>query len=144
MEWHHCELLASILSVHDEEVHLFSPQLAGSLDNFPSIVGIFPEPSQDPIIQIANLVRIENEDEPIVRNCFVLRGCVPVIGADIITCNTEEELLMVSLEACGQSFTFIHYMFRDGSTLCVTWIWFNWFSALLYSMKSTDSGDLSS
>jgi len=86
--------------VLDGEVLSFMVLLVSLLTS-ETFLGIFPEPSQDPIIQIANLVKLENETEPFVKNCFVLRGCVPVIGADIITCNTEQELLTVSFnETC--------------------------------------------
>lgn len=58
-------------------------------------LGIFPEASQDPIIQISNMVKIEGHSEPFIRNCFVLGSCTPVIGSDIIECSTEAELLTV-------------------------------------------------
>lgn len=55
--------------------------------------GIFPDASEDPIIQIANMVKVEGESEPFIRNCFVLGTCDPVIGSEIIQCKTEKELL---------------------------------------------------
>jgi DNA polymerase delta subunit 1 len=61
------------------------------------ILGIFPEPSQDPVIQIANIVKLENEDEPFIKNCFVLGDCVPVIGAEIIVFEREKDMLEVGL-----------------------------------------------
>ncbi|VDM65525.1 unnamed protein product [Strongylus vulgaris] len=67
--------------------------------------GIFPDASEDPVIQIANMVkvsllaivtihtRVEGESEPFIRNCFVLGTCAPVIGSEIIECKNEEDLL---------------------------------------------------
>ncbi|KIH62069.1 b, exonuclease domain protein, DNA polymerase family [Ancylostoma duodenale] len=55
--------------------------------------GIFPDANEDPVIQIANMVKVEGESEPFIRNCFVLGTCSPVIGSDIIQCSTEKELL---------------------------------------------------
>uniref|UniRef100_A0A915DAH8 DNA polymerase n=1 Tax=Ditylenchus dipsaci TaxID=166011 RepID=A0A915DAH8_9BILA len=55
--------------------------------------GIFPEASQDPIIQIANMVKIEGEPEPFIRNCYVVGSCTTVIGSDVIECRDEKELL---------------------------------------------------
>lgn len=55
--------------------------------------GVFPEAIKDPIIQIANLVKIEGEAEPFVRNCFVLGTCAPVVGSNIIQCVNEKVLL---------------------------------------------------
>lgn len=42
------------------------------------------------------MVKIEGQPDPFIRNCFVLGSCTPVIGSDIIECNTEEELLTVT------------------------------------------------
>ncbi|CAI4231555.1 unnamed protein product [Auanema sp. JU1783] len=55
--------------------------------------GVFPEASEDPVIQIANMVKIEGQTEPFIRNCFVLGTCAPVIGSNIIQCATERDLL---------------------------------------------------
>lgn len=48
------------------------------------------------MIQIANMVKREGEDEPFIRNCFVLGDTAAVVGSDIIICKTEEEMLEVS------------------------------------------------
>lgn len=58
--------------------------------------GVFPEPEHDPVIQIANMVKVEGSNEPFVRNCFVIGTCAPVVGSDIIQCSDEKELLLVS------------------------------------------------
>uniref|UniRef100_W6NIW5 DNA polymerase delta catalytic subunit n=1 Tax=Haemonchus contortus TaxID=6289 RepID=W6NIW5_HAECO len=62
--------------------------------------GVFPDATEDPVIQIANMVKMslfcllmEGESEPFIRNCFVLGSCAPVIGSEIIQCESEEELL---------------------------------------------------
>ncbi|CAI5450981.1 unnamed protein product [Caenorhabditis angaria] len=55
--------------------------------------GVFPEATMDPIIQIANMIKIEGETEPFVRNCFVLGTCAPVVGSSIIECVNEKLLL---------------------------------------------------
>lgn len=55
--------------------------------------GSFPDASRDPIIQIANMVKIEGQSEPFIRNCFVLGTCDTVVGSDIIECRDEAELL---------------------------------------------------
>ncbi|CAO4379261.1 unnamed protein product [Caenorhabditis nigoni] len=55
--------------------------------------GVFPEAIKDPIIQIANLVKVEGESEPFVRNCFVLGTCAHVVGSNIIECVNEKVLL---------------------------------------------------
>lgn len=55
--------------------------------------GVFPEASQDSIIQIANMVKIEGTTEPFIRNCFVVGSCAAVVGSDIIECKDENELL---------------------------------------------------
>uniref|UniRef100_A0A0N5BA09 DNA polymerase n=1 Tax=Strongyloides papillosus TaxID=174720 RepID=A0A0N5BA09_STREA len=55
--------------------------------------GVFPEASQDPVIQIATMVKIEGEDEPFVRNIFCLKDTADIPGAHVISCETEQELL---------------------------------------------------
>ncbi|MCP9257910.1 DNA polymerase [Dirofilaria immitis] len=55
--------------------------------------GIFPEAHTDAVIQIANMVKVEGENEPFIRNCFVIGETAPVIGSEIIVSKTEEELL---------------------------------------------------
>jgi DNA polymerase delta subunit 1 len=56
---------------------------------------VFPEATHDPIIQIANMVKVEGQPEPFIRNCFVLGDCQPVVGSDVIICLDEAELLTV-------------------------------------------------
>jgi DNA polymerase delta subunit 1 len=55
--------------------------------------GIFPEPSQDPVIQIANYVTVNGVANPLLVNIFVLGTCTPINGVDVITFETEKELL---------------------------------------------------
>lgn len=57
--------------------------------------GIFPEAHTDAVIQIANMVKIEGDNEPFIRNCFVIGETAPVIGSEIIVSKNEEELLEV-------------------------------------------------
>ena len=37
--------------------------------------GKFPTPDQDPVIQIANIVKVHGEKDPIIRNVFTLNSC---------------------------------------------------------------------
>lgn len=55
--------------------------------------GHFPEAEQDPVIQIANVVTLSGEERPVVKNVFTLNGCLPIVGAQVITSETEEEML---------------------------------------------------
>lgn len=56
--------------------------------------GFFPEASQDPVIQIASVVKIQGEKQPYIRSVFTLHECAPIIGADVVSCTTEEEMLL--------------------------------------------------
>ncbi|KAK9455035.1 DNA polymerase family B-domain-containing protein [Dipodascopsis uninucleata] len=56
--------------------------------------GIFPEPNQDPVIQIANVVSRHGDAKPFVRNVFTLNTCSQIVGTQIIENATEHELLM--------------------------------------------------
>ncbi len=55
--------------------------------------GKFPQASQDPIITIANIVKIHGEDEPFVRNVFTLKSCAPIVGTQVRACDNEQTLL---------------------------------------------------
>lgn len=60
--------------------------------------GIFPEPKVDPVIQIANVVRLHGSDENLICNVFTLNSCAPIGHAEVRSFQTENELL----EAWGQ------------------------------------------
>lgn len=65
--------------------------------------GHFPEAEMDPVIQIANCLSVSGRDKPIVKNIFTLKGCLPVVGAQVISSDQEEDMLMkwrAFLEAC--------------------------------------------
>lgn len=55
--------------------------------------GHFPEAEQDPVIQIANTVTLYGHDTPVVKNVFTLKGCLPIVGAQVITSDQEEDML---------------------------------------------------
>ncbi|RYY86688.1 hypothetical protein EON63_05385 [archaeon] len=56
--------------------------------------GHFPDPQFDPVIQIANIVTIQGTETPIVRTVFTLNTCLPIVGAQVICSETEEEMLL--------------------------------------------------
>jgi DNA polymerase delta subunit 1 len=56
--------------------------------------GHFPEAEKDPVIQIANTVTVMGQDKPIVQNVFTLKGCLPIVGAQVIPSEDEEVMLM--------------------------------------------------
>lgn len=56
--------------------------------------GIFPEPDQDPVIQIANVVTKYGESRPFVRNVFCLDTCSLIVNTQILEFDAEEKMLM--------------------------------------------------
>ncbi|KAG5035881.1 hypothetical protein JHK87_010791 [Glycine soja] len=56
--------------------------------------GHFPEPTHDPVIQIANLVTLQGEDQPFIRNVMTLKSCSPIVGVDVMPFETEREVLL--------------------------------------------------
>ncbi|XP_011099704.1 DNA polymerase delta catalytic subunit [Sesamum indicum] len=56
--------------------------------------GLFPEPTHDPVIQVANLVTLQGEDQPFVRNVMTLKSCAPIVGVDVMSFDTEKEVLL--------------------------------------------------
>ncbi|XP_027357165.1 DNA polymerase delta catalytic subunit isoform X2 [Abrus precatorius] len=76
--------------------------------------GHFPEPSHDPVIQIANLVTLQGEDQPFIRNVMTLKSCSPIVGVDVMSFDTEKEVLLAWRE-------FIHEVDPDiiiGYNIC--------------------------
>eukprot|EP00833_Pecoramyces_ruminatium_P004950 jgi/Orpsp1_1/1178982/evm.model.c7180000067458.1 len=55
--------------------------------------GVFPEPKKDSVIQIANVVTIQGESKPFIKNIFTLKSCSPIIGSHVISFEHEDELL---------------------------------------------------
>lgn len=57
--------------------------------------GCFPEPDKDPVIQIASMVTNQGETTPVVRNVMTLDTCAAIIGSEVMSFKTEQELLKV-------------------------------------------------
>lgn len=55
--------------------------------------GIFPEANKDPVIQIANMVIRQGDQEPFVRNVFTLNTCAPIVGSQVLSHEKEADLL---------------------------------------------------
>ncbi|XP_071696476.1 DNA polymerase delta catalytic subunit [Rutidosis leptorrhynchoides] len=56
--------------------------------------GVFPDAKHDPVIQIANLVTLQGEEQPFVRNVMTLKSCSPIVGVDVMSFDTEREFLL--------------------------------------------------
>lgn len=57
--------------------------------------GSFPDPSANPVIQIANYVTVHGQDDkPITKNVFVLGKSSPIVDADVRCYETEKEMLL--------------------------------------------------
>lgn len=57
--------------------------------------GHFPEAKKDPVIQIASMVTVQGDSQPIVRNVMTLDTCAPIMGAEVMSFPTEQQLLRV-------------------------------------------------
>lgn len=55
--------------------------------------GIFPDPKIDPIIQIANVVKVQNGSAPFVKNIFCLDTCASIVGSHILSFENEAAML---------------------------------------------------
>ncbi|CAG8460463.1 9538_t:CDS:10 [Cetraspora pellucida] len=55
--------------------------------------GIFPEAAQDPVIQIANMVTIQGEKNPFIKNVFTLNSCSPIVATDVLEYYNEGNML---------------------------------------------------
>jgi len=56
--------------------------------------GYFPEAEHDPVIQISNVVSAYGSSTPIAQVVFTLNTCLPIVGANVISSQTEQELLL--------------------------------------------------
>ncbi|KAJ2565904.1 DNA-directed DNA polymerase delta [Coemansia sp. RSA 1822] len=56
--------------------------------------GIFPEANIDPIIQIANVVTIQGQQQPFIRNVFTLDTCAPIPGVHVLSFQKEADMLL--------------------------------------------------
>ncbi|RAL14858.1 DNA-directed DNA polymerase delta POL3 [Aspergillus homomorphus CBS 101889] len=56
--------------------------------------GIFPEPNQDPVIQIANVVTRYGESKPFIRNVFVMDTCSLIVNTQVLEFQDESKMLM--------------------------------------------------
>ena len=43
---------------------------------------------------MANLVTLQGEDQPFVRNVMTLKSCSPIVGVDVMSFETEREVLL--------------------------------------------------
>ncbi|NWH83050.1 DPOD1 polymerase, partial [Piaya cayana] len=57
--------------------------------------GVFPEPEQDPVIQVAGVVLRQGEREPFLRVVFTLGSCAPILGSQVLSFQRERDLLQV-------------------------------------------------
>lgn len=94
------EVACSVESVHNQEAQgrflSIAPLRILSIDiECEGRKGLFPEPEQDPVIQIANhCVRYGHESEVLTRSIFTLKSCAPIAGARVYTFDTEEAMLV--------------------------------------------------
>ena len=58
-------------------------------------------------LQIANLVTLQGEDQPFIRNVMTLKSCSPIVGVDVMSFDTEREVLL----AWRVLFLYLHSLF---------------------------------
>ncbi|KAJ3342891.1 DNA-directed DNA polymerase delta [Entophlyctis luteolus] len=55
--------------------------------------GVFPDAKEDSVIQIANMVTIQGQDKPFIRNVFTLKQCAHIAGTHVLCFEREADLL---------------------------------------------------
>ncbi|KAK9824535.1 hypothetical protein WJX72_011160 [[Myrmecia] bisecta] len=55
--------------------------------------GCFPDAEKDPVIQIASTITNQGEPAPVVKNVMTLNTCASIVGAEVMSFQTEHELL---------------------------------------------------
>ncbi|KAJ3255512.1 DNA-directed DNA polymerase delta [Boothiomyces macroporosus] len=56
--------------------------------------GVFPDPAIDPVIQIANIITVQGQSKPLIKNIFTLGSCAHIPGSQVLSFDREEDLLM--------------------------------------------------
>ncbi|KAI9713127.1 MAG: DNA-directed DNA polymerase delta [Bogoriella megaspora] len=56
--------------------------------------GIFPDPDEDPVIQIANVVTRFGDEKPFIRNVFCLDTCSLIVNTQVFEHDREDKMLM--------------------------------------------------
>lgn len=80
---------------HDGEFAKMAPLRVLSFDiECAGRKGVFPEPHEDPIIQIGNVVTKYGESKPFVRNVFVLDTCSSIVNTQVLEFGKEGDMLM--------------------------------------------------
>jgi DNA polymerase delta subunit 1 len=91
----YCHYRDMISHGHDGEWSKMAPLRILSFDiECAGRKGVFPEPNQDPVIQIANVVTRYGESKPFVRNVFVLDTCSLIVNTQIYEHDSESKMLM--------------------------------------------------
>ncbi len=57
--------------------------------------GHFPEADKDPVIQIASMVTVQGDSTPAVKNVMTLKSCAAIVGAEVMSFDSEAEMLKV-------------------------------------------------
>ncbi|KAF0266842.1 hypothetical protein FOG48_04027 [Hanseniaspora uvarum] len=84
-------------SADDAEWSKFAPLRILSFDlECAGRPGVFPEPSVDPVIQIANVVNVQGSASnlPFVKNVFTVDTCSAISGIEVFSYKKEEEMLL--------------------------------------------------
>lgn len=55
--------------------------------------GVFPEPEKDSVIQIANMVINQGDNDPFIRNVLTLNSCAPIVGSHVLSYKREQDML---------------------------------------------------
>eukprot|EP00195_Chlamydomonas_chlamydogama_P002057 CAMPEP_0202920478 /NCGR_PEP_ID=MMETSP1392-20130828/76878_1 /ASSEMBLY_ACC=CAM_ASM_000868 /TAXON_ID=225041 /ORGANISM="Chlamydomonas chlamydogama, Strain SAG 11-48b" /LENGTH=1079 /DNA_ID=CAMNT_0049613975 /DNA_START=162 /DNA_END=3401 /DNA_ORIENTATION=+ len=56
--------------------------------------GHFPEAKIDPVIQIASMISVQGKSQPAVRNIMTLGSCASIVGAEVMSFESEKTLLL--------------------------------------------------
>ena len=55
--------------------------------------GHFPDAKHDPVIQIASMLTVQGESQPIVKNVMTLGTCAAIVGVEVMSFSDERSLL---------------------------------------------------
>lgn len=97
-------------------IHSFDIECAGRR-------GIFPEPKVDPVIQIANVVKLHGAKENLICNVFTLKSCAPIGHAEVYEAIFYQHCILniqFFLDRCGVSKP-NRNCWKRGGTLCEIW-----------------------
>lgn len=75
---------------------------------------------------MANLVTLQGEKQPFIRNVMTLKSCAPIVGVDVMSFETERDVLL--------AWRVLILSFKNFSSMNAVWLKFSLFYKFVYCL----------